>query len=79
MGAIDVKEVQAKIKELLEAVERGETVEITRDGRKLAFIAPAATGVGRKLPDLTEFRASLKVLKPCLTNSVVEMRNQERY
>jgi antitoxin (DNA-binding transcriptional repressor) of toxin-antitoxin stability system len=81
MSAIDIKDVQTKIAEMLEAVERGETVAIMRDGNPVAKLEPVFPNVvihgGKPLPDLTEFRASLKVNK--LGNSVMELRAHERY
>jgi antitoxin (DNA-binding transcriptional repressor) of toxin-antitoxin stability system len=79
MGAIDVKDVQAKIAEMLEAVEQGQTLSITRDGKAFALLEPAPRREHQAMPSLAEFRASLKVNEEYAGNSVVEMREQERY
>ncbi len=79
MSAIDIKDVQRKIAEMLEAVERGETLAITRDGKAVAMLEPASKQEKRQLPSLAEFRASLKIDQACSANSVVELRELERY
>ena len=78
MGAIDVKDVQAKIVEMLAAVEQGETLSITREGKPVAVLEPAPRHEIERMPSLAEFRGSLNANGAC-DNSVVEMREQERY
>jgi antitoxin (DNA-binding transcriptional repressor) of toxin-antitoxin stability system len=78
MSAIDIKDVQARIVETLDAVERGETLAITRDGQAVALLEPATRRSQEGLPSMAEFRASLGV-NEAETNSVIEAREQERY
>ena len=79
MSAIDINDVQARIGEMLEAVERGQTLAITRDGKAVALLEPAPQHQSPRLPSMAEFRASLKSEKRCTASSVIEMREQERY
>jgi antitoxin (DNA-binding transcriptional repressor) of toxin-antitoxin stability system len=79
MSAIDINDVQARIGEMLAAVERGETLAITRDGKAVALLEPAPEQQAPRLPSMTAFRAGLKVGNGCTGNSVVAMRDQERY
>jgi prevent-host-death family protein len=46
MAEIGIREAKAKLSELVERVERGETVTLTRRGRAVARIVP----VGRRRP-----------------------------
>lgn len=53
MREIQSSEAKAKFAEYLDAVERGETIVITRHGKPIAQISPAATA------DKTRVRAAL--------------------
>ena len=84
MGAIDVKDVIVKINSLLDAVGRGESFEIAREGVPVAQMVPLSksapkTRTKRRMPDLTAFRASLPVSGKSLTDALLDMREQNRY
>jgi len=84
MGAIDVKDVIVKMNSLLDAVSRGESFEIAREGVPVAQVVPLSkTGPKarnkKRMPDLTAFRASLPVSGKSLTDALLDMREQNRY
>jgi len=79
MDAVGIKEARERLSELVRAAERGETVTITRRGKEVARIVPAGPRVLKPLPDLTEFRASIKIEGRSLTDELLAMRREERY
>ena len=78
MNTVNLKEARKHLGELVGAVEHGETVIITRRGRKVAWLVPAENKASGSLPDLKQFRASIKVKGPSLTDELIAMRNEER-
>ena len=79
MDSVNMVEARKRLGELVRAAERGETVTITRRGKEVARIVPAGQKPLKPLPDLTEFRASIKVKGKSLSQTVIDMRNEERY
>jgi prevent-host-death family protein len=79
MNQVSMKEARKRLGVLVQAAERGETVTITRRGRKVARLVPAAKKSIKGLPDLTGFRASLKVGGRSLTEELLAQRKEERY
>ena len=62
MVEVNVKDARSKLSTLLDRVEQGEEVIITRRGKKVArMIQPLAT---QSLPSLKDFRASLGGMAP---------------
>ena len=53
MKNVQVRELQREIKAILDRVERGESVEITRHGRPVARLIPAKPARPEPWPDLT--------------------------
>ncbi|MQY24166.1 type II toxin-antitoxin system Phd/YefM family antitoxin [Nocardia macrotermitis] len=51
MNLMSASDASRNFAELLSRVERGETVVITRDGRRLAMIGPAPAANGGELRD----------------------------
>ncbi len=51
----------------------------TRRGKPVARLVPVERATARGLPDLSEFRASIKVKGKPLSWTVIDMRNEERY
>ena len=79
MKPVSLKEARKVLGDLVKAAERGETVVITRRGRKVAeIVAPKPAKPGR-LPDLSQFRASIKTKGKSLSRTVSDMRKSERY
>jgi len=79
MDKVGVKEARERLSELVRAAENGETVTITRRGKDVARIVPATQKTLKPLPDLSEFRASIKIEGRSLTDELLAMRREERY
>jgi len=60
-GAVNLKEARKRLSDLVRAAEYGETTVITRRGKRVACIVPVKKSRRRGLPDLTEFRNSIKL------------------
>ena len=64
MREVQASDAKARLAELLTAVERGETIVITRHGRRIAHLAPEAglkqAEIERAIDDLARFRESAK-------------------
>lgn len=80
MKPVSLKEARKRLGNLVDAAERGETVVITRRGRKVAQLVPARPEKPRAgFPDLTEFRKSIKLKGKPMSETVIEMRREERF
>ncbi len=79
MGTVSIREARKHLSELVDAALRGESVTITRRGKKVARLGPVGPKGGRRLPDLTEFRASIQVKGKPLSETVVALRDEERF
>ena len=79
MDTINMSEARKRLSDLVRAAERGESVTITRRGKRVARIVPAERRPLKPLPDLTEFRASIKLEGRSLTDELLAMRREERY
>ena len=75
---VSVKEARKNIKYLLDRVNKGEEVIITRRGKAEAKLIPIEDkeAGNKELPDLTRFRASIKVKGKPLSQIVIEERNK---
>lgn len=78
MKAINLKEARRRLSDLVNAAERGESTVITRRGREVARIVPLEDRPRRGLPDLTEFRKSIQLKGKPMSETVIEMRREER-
>jgi len=79
MDTVSMKEARERLSELVRAAERGEVVTITRRGKEVARIVPVAQKPLKPLPDLSEFRESIKAKGKPLSQTVIDMRAAERY
>jgi len=79
MKPVSLKEARKRLGKLVEAAERGETVVITRRGRRVARLVPERWDNAERLPDLSELRASIAIRGKSLSETVIDMRNEERY
>lgn len=74
---INVKTARSRLSEILNRIEKGEEVTITRRGEKIAILSPPA---GRQhLPSLKKFRNSLEASGPPMSQTIIDSRDQERY
>ena len=78
MSPVSLKQARERLGDLVRAVERGEPVVITRRGREVARLVPVERSRRGRLPDLTAFRASLRVSGKSLTRELLDQRSEER-
>lgn len=78
MATVTIREARQRFSDLIKAAERGESITITRRGRRVAQLVPAREPAAKGLPDLSAFRASLKVKGKALSSMVIEQRSAER-
>jgi prevent-host-death family protein len=78
MREISSKEARGKLSSLLKSVEVGEEVVILRRGKQVARLVPPS-GVGRRLPSLKDFRASILISGEPLSATVLHGRKEERF
>jgi prevent-host-death family protein len=77
MIEVNVKEARSKLSSLLDRVERGEEIIINRRGKKVALlVSPQRKNA---LPSLKEFRASISTTGKSLSETVIDIRQEERY
>jgi len=79
MNRVNMREARQRLSSIVKAAERGQSVVITRRGRQVARIGPVGPVKGKPLPDLSEFRASVKVKGKPLSAAVVAARREARY
>ncbi len=77
MLEINVKDARSKLSTLLDRVEQGDEIIITRRGKKVARLVSPRKRLS--LPPLKDFRSSLKVKGKTLTETVINARREERY
>ena len=78
MKQLSVREARAQFCTLIDAVSHGETVVITRHGRKIAGLFPFKDAK-KKLPSMRKFRDSIKIKGDSLSKTVIKQRDEERY
>lgn len=79
MKTVSIRDARRQFSDLIRAAEQGRSVHITRRGRAVAQLTPPQTAKDRALPDLTEFRASLRIKGDTMSKTVIKARRQERY
>jgi prevent-host-death family protein len=77
MIEISVKEARSKLSHLLDRVEKGEEIAITRRGKRVGLLVSPEKR--QKLPKLAAFRSSLKVSGKTLSETVIQERLDHRY
>jgi prevent-host-death family protein len=75
---INVKEARSKLSLLLDRVEEGEEIIITRHGKEIARLVKPSDK-NKKLPALKRFRSSIKIKGDPLSTIVIQEREKERY
>lgn len=75
---INVKDARNQISSLLDRTQKGEEILILRRGKKVARLVPVSDSK-KRLPDLSSFRASIKVKGDDLSQEVINGRTTERY
>lgn len=79
MGPVNIREARRRLSELVDAVERGESVMIMRRGKEVARLVPIDGARGIEAPDLSAFRASIRLKGKSLSRVVADMRAADRY
>lgn len=79
MGRINLKEARRRLGRLVRAAARGESVVITVRGKEAACIGPIEPTRPKRLPDLTQFRSSIRITGKPMSQTVIEMRREERF
>ena len=79
MNTVSIGEARRRLSRIVGAAERGEVTIITRHGRPVAKIVSADAAGERRLPDLSEFRASIQVRGRPLSQVVADARDEARY
>ena len=75
---VNVREARKNLSSLLNRIEAGEEVTITRNGTEVAkLVSPSKTA--KVLPDLSDFRASIELEGEAMSETVVRMRQGNRY
>ena len=77
MLEVNVKEARSKLSTLLNKVEQGEEITITRRGKKVARLVSTTTG--SSLPSLKEFRQTLSVSGKPMSEEIIASRKTDRY
>ena len=77
MLQVNVKDARSNLSTLLDRVEAGEEIIITRRGKKVAkLVAPQADN---RLPSLENFRSSLEIDGKPMSQEIIDARREERY
>lgn len=74
---VNVREARRRLAALLDAVEAGDEVVITRRGKQVARLLPAEPPP-KQFPDLSEFRKSIVIRGESLYETLMRMRREER-
>ncbi len=77
MKAISVRDARSKLKTLLDRVAAGEEIVIVRRGKAAARLVPP-TRKRRRLPDLTAFRATIRLKGEPLSITIAKAREEDR-
>lgn len=77
MIEVSIKEARSQLSALLNKVNHGEEVVVTRHGRKVACLVPPGS-IGR-LPSLKHFRETIQASGKDLSQAVARNRSEERY
>ena len=75
---VSVKEARNSIGTLLDLTQKGEEILISRRGKKVARLVSVGSSE-KRLPNLSDFRASIAVRGVSLSQTVIDSRNMERY
>jgi prevent-host-death family protein len=75
---INAKEARGKLSSLLKRVEKGDEIVVVRRGKQVARLVPFQRKEN-PLPQLREFRASIKVKGRPLSADISRSREEGRY
>jgi len=78
MLEINVKEARSSLSTILDRVEKGEEVIITRRGKRVARISNIVNNP-TPLQSLKQFRNNISLKGKSLSQTVIDQRDEERY
>jgi prevent-host-death family protein len=78
MKPVSLKDARKRLGDLVRAAERGESVVITRRGKEVARLVPVEARTAPGFPDLSEFRNSLAITGQPMSETIIELRGEER-
>lgn len=78
MERVNVREVRENLRAYLERAESGEEISILRRGKEVARLVPPKRK-SERFPDLTAFRASIKLKGESASESIIKARREARY
>ena len=78
MKAISIKDARTCFSRILQDAEKGSPTEITKYGKPVARIVPIPSEP-KRLPSLKDFRDSQQAPDQSLRDTLLKMREEERY
>ncbi len=78
MLEINVKEARGNLSSILDRVEKGEEIIITRRGKRVARISNIEN-IPIPLQSLKQFRDKINITGKSLSQTVINQREEERY
>ncbi|MFB2918341.1 type II toxin-antitoxin system Phd/YefM family antitoxin [Aerosakkonema funiforme] len=78
MSKITVEEASQNLQAILEQVAKGEEVILVQEGKPVARIVPPLSNEQR-LAELKKFRDSIQVKGEPMSQTVIRLRQEERY
>ncbi len=78
MLEINVKEARSSLSTILDRVEKGEEIIITRRGKRVARISNIVKNP-MPLQSLKKFRSKISIKGKSLSQTVIDQREEERY
>ena len=78
MRSVNVSEARRRLAELLDAVEAGEDIVISRRERPVARLVPVPRQ-GAPFPDRSSLRAEIPAMTECAEHVVRSLRDGERH
>jgi prevent-host-death family protein len=78
---LSLKEARKRFSEMVKRASIGEEIEVTVHGKVEARIVPPKKEreMKKKLPDLTEFRKTIKIRGESLTDTLIKLRRSKPY
>jgi prevent-host-death family protein len=74
---VSIKEARAHLKALVDRARRGEVVVLLRRGKEVARLVPPPDRK-REIPDLRDFRATIRIGGRPMSAEVIRGREEER-
>jgi prevent-host-death family protein len=74
---VNLADAKSRLSELVDRVEKGEEIIITRHGRPVARLS-ALERPKKPIPSMAEFRARMPKLKESLSESLRKVRDEQR-